>query len=36
MLLGDERGVERLRCAQMQANGMGRGVENTLGVLMTG
>jgi hypothetical protein len=36
MPLGDERGVERLKCAQRQANGMGRGVENTFGVLMTG
>jgi len=30
------RGVERLRCAQMQANRIGRGVENTCGVLMAG
>jgi hypothetical protein len=36
MPLGDARGVERLRCAQRQANGMGRGVEHTVGVLMTG
>jgi hypothetical protein len=36
MALVDARDVERLKCAQMQANRIGRGVENTFGVLMPG
>jgi len=36
MALGDDRGVERLRSAQRQPNGIGRGVEKTFGMLMTG
>jgi hypothetical protein len=36
MALGDDRDVERLPCAQMLANRIDRGVENTFGVLMTG
>jgi hypothetical protein len=35
MALVDEHGVERLRCAQMQAKRSERVLENTLGVLMT-
>jgi hypothetical protein len=36
MALVDDRGVERPKCVQMQANRIGRGVENTFGVLMAG
>ena len=32
----DECDVERLPCAQMQANRVERGVENDFGALMTG
>ena len=36
MALVDDRGVEWLRCAKMEANRIGPRVENTFGVLMTG
>jgi hypothetical protein len=36
MALVDDRGIERLRWAQRQADRIGRGVENTFGMLMTG
>ena len=31
-----QHAIERLRCAQWQANKSGRRVKNTFGVLMTG
>jgi hypothetical protein len=36
MALGDDHGVERLRCAQMQPKRDEQVLENTFGVLMTG
>jgi hypothetical protein len=36
MVLVDDRGVERLICAQMQAKRRGRGLENWLRGLTTG
>jgi hypothetical protein len=36
MALVDDRGVERLRCAQMQAKRVARGLENPFQVRITG
>jgi hypothetical protein len=36
MTLGDERGVEQLRCVEMQVQRAGRGLENPFQVRITG